>query len=101
MLEELHKGFRSFLKSALDFNASFDGYDLEIAKQQPALSEPSIETTAPTESYNEVVNKYLDEGKRGNLCSEPRATVIPFFLYLHRSLPCLSRKLVTFLCSDL
>jgi len=66
MQQELQKGFRSFLDEAIEFNASFEGFDLEpgaLVRRAllPAQIAPSPAATIVP--YEEAVGRYMNEGK--------------------------------------
>lgn len=68
--QEYRKGYRSFLKAALDQHAIFEQYMLKdnLDATASAHSLPTTDTMA-TEAvpFSEVVQEYLSEGQRGHL----------------------------------
>ena len=66
VLQELQKGYKSFLKEAIDFNASFEGFDTKPGANVRPASLPA--KVAPSSAitvipYEEAVRRYMNEGK--------------------------------------
>jgi len=64
--QELHKGLKSFLDEAIEFNASFEGLDLKSGSLvRPSLLPAQIapSSTVTVIPYEETVRRYMNEGK--------------------------------------
>lgn len=67
-LNEIRKGYESYLKATLAHNASLERYDLDEARQRAVVENPaSPPLPESSEAYATTVATYLDEGKRGGL----------------------------------
>jgi hypothetical protein len=72
LLQAYRKGYRSFLASALDYNAKLDQYDLSQPSHSPRQSTDakhpqSTDTPPDVVAYDTTVQDDLKEGQRGEL----------------------------------
>ena len=67
VLQELKKGYKSFLDEAIELNNSFDDFDLKPGAPVRPTSRPAqvAQSSAVTViPYEQAVQRYMDEGKR-------------------------------------